>query len=90
MTAQQKLTEWKNQQDIEVQGRRSTNQQEAEQYRQSVANAKNSNNPWIRVVDNCEMNPSNYVGGKDVTRMRQAMIARKADITKAGGMKKAL
>ncbi len=51
--------------------------------------AKSSNNPWIRVVDNCEMNPSNYVGGKDVTRMRQAMIARKSDITKAGGLKKA-
>jgi hypothetical protein len=30
------------------------------------------------------------VGGKDVKRMREAMIARKADITKRGGMKKAL
>ena len=36
------------------------------------------------------MSAGAYVGGKDVTRMRQAMIARKADITKKGGMKKAL
>ena len=36
------------------------------------------------------MNPSNYVGGKDVSRMRQAMISRKADLTKSGGLKKAV
>ena len=36
------------------------------------------------------MSAGAYVGGKDVIRMRQAMIARKADITKKGGMKKAL
>ena len=35
------------------------------------------------------MNAGSYVGGKDVTRMRAAMLARKADITKQGGMKKA-
>ena len=44
----------------------------------------------MRIVDNCEMNASQYVGGKDVSRMRAAMLARKDDITKAGGMKKAL
>jgi len=33
------------------------------------------------------MTASQYVGGADVGRMRQAMIARKNDITKAGGMK---
>jgi hypothetical protein len=31
---------------------------------------------------------SSYVGQADVGRMRQAMISRKADITKSGGMKK--
>jgi len=52
--------------------------------------AKKVNNPWIRVVSNCDMNSSSYVGGKDVTRMRQAMLSRRDDITKKGGMKKAL
>ena len=55
-----------------------------------MARAKDAGNPWERVIDNCEMNPSQYVGTKDVSRMRQAMIGRKADITKRGGMKKAL
>jgi hypothetical protein len=41
------------------------------------------------------MNSSQYVGGGDVTRMRQAMIARKADLTKGaaagkGGFNKSL
>jgi hypothetical protein len=43
---------------------------------------RNGPNPWERVVSNCEMNGASYVGGADVSRMRQAMIARKADITK--------
>ena len=34
------------------------------------------------------MDPNSYVGEKDVSRMRQSMIARKADITKAGGIDK--
>ena len=55
-----------------------------------MARAKANNNPWERVIDNCEMNSGSYVGGKDVTRMRQSMIARKADITKIGGLKKTL
>jgi hypothetical protein len=41
-------------------------------------------NPWEKVATNCEMNGSQYVGKADVSRMRQAMIARKNDITKSG------
>lgn len=54
-------------------------------YHENVQAQRNGPNPWERVVANCEMNSSQYVGGADVSRMRQAMIARKADITKAGG-----
>ena len=49
---------------------------------------KETTNPWERIVSNVEINASNYVGGADVTRMRQSMIARKADITKGGQQKK--
>ena len=66
------------------------NQTEEENRLAELDRAKKANNPWVRIVDNCEMNASNYVGGKDVTRMRQAMLSRKDDITKQGGMKKAL
>ena len=56
-------------------------------YYEELERQRKGNNPWERVVSNCEMNSSQYVGGEDVSRMRQAMIARKTDITKAGGMK---
>ena len=38
------------------------------------------------MIDNCEMNSTQYVGGADVGRMRAAMIARKNDVTKMGGL----
>jgi hypothetical protein len=52
-----------------------------------VKKQRDGPNPWERVVANCEMNSSQYVGGADVGRMRQAMQARKADITKGVGKK---
>ena len=90
VAGQQALDEWKKKREAEVSGRVKVNQQETEDYQNSEQRAKDAGNPWERVIDNCEMNPSQYVGSKDVTRMRQAMIGRKADITKRGGMKKAL
>jgi hypothetical protein len=48
---------------------------------------KETTNPWERIVSNVEINASSYVGGADVTRMRQAMLARKSDLTKSGAKK---
>ena len=48
--------------------------------------ATKADNPWRRVTDNCEMDSSQYVGDRDVTRMRQAMLSRKADIDKGGSI----
>ena len=45
-------------------------------------------NPWDKIIDNVEINAGKYNGGHDVSRMRAAMVARKADITKSGGMPK--
>ena len=53
-----------------------------EQYFDEKKRLKDTMNPWERVVANVEINQNNYVGGADVTRMRQAMLARKNDITK--------
>ena len=66
----------------------STNQQEAEATKSGFDKAKNNENPWVRVIDNCDF--TTYAGGKDVSRMKQAMVERKADITKRGGLKKVL
>lgn len=41
-------------------------------------------------MSNVEINAGNYVGTWDVARMRQAMIARKSDITRSGSVKKTL
>ena len=52
---------------------------------------RKGNNPWERVVDNCDFTSANAVsaGGKDMSRMKAAILARKSDITKAGGMSQA-
>ena len=41
---------------------------------------KASKNPWEKIIDNCEMSKTKYSGNADVTRLRQAMLARKGDI----------
>jgi hypothetical protein len=46
---------------------------------------KETSNPWERIISNVEINSTAYVGSCDVSRMRQAILARKADITKTGG-----
>jgi hypothetical protein len=43
---------------------------------------KKSKNPWEKIVDNVEIDARKYLGKKDVSRMRQAMIARKQDMRK--------
>lgn len=48
---------------------------------------KETSNPWERVAANVELNAGQYVGQADVSRMRQALISRKNDITKANGKK---
>lgn len=49
---------------------------------------KATTNPWERIVSNVEINQANYIGSCEVTRMRQAMIARKGDLTQSSAGKK--
>ena len=74
----------------QIQQRRLINAEQEKNFYEVREEHRKGSNPWERVIDNCEMNSSQYVGTKDVTRMRQAMLARKADITKAGGMDKVM
>ena len=84
----EELVKWQGQRAKEVELRKSTNKEGERMYHEQVVKQRNGPNPWERVTANCEMNSSQYVGGADVSRMRQAMIARKADITKSGGAAK--
>ena len=46
---------------------------------------RSGNNPWERVTDNCDLTLQGVVaGGHDKSRMKQAMLNRKADLA-AGG-----
>ena len=88
--AQSALAEWKTKRDSELQQIRSVNKAEAEQREREEANAKKINNSWTFVCNNIELDHNAYVGEHDVRRMRDVMLARRDDITKAGGMKKAM
>ena len=47
---------------------------------------RTSNNPWERVIDNCDLSVQGVnAGGHDKSRMKHAMLNRKADIA-AGGL----
>lgn len=78
------LDKWNEQRKKEIEARRSQNEEQQKIYHENVKAQRNGPNPWERVVSNCDMNSSSYVGGADVSRMRQAMINRKADLTKGG------
>ena len=43
-------------------------------------------NPWERVVKNCNLNAAISPGGHDLSRMKFAMINRKADFSKKESM----
>jgi hypothetical protein len=88
MAAKQALDEFHSQKLKEKSQRANTNIEEEKNYRDQETREKSGPNPWERVCSNCELNANSYVGGKDVTRLRQSMISRKADIAKSGGMKK--
>ena len=52
------------------------------QNEKEAASLKQSMNPWQRVCANVEFSASaTTIGGKDISRMKAAMLARKADLT---------
>lgn len=85
----QQLTQWaadkKKQQELKMQMNKQAEVDEANE----KLRLKQTSNNWDRIVSNVEITAANYVGSADVSRMRQAMVARKNDITKSstGGKK---
>jgi Clathrin light chain len=63
------------------------NKQEEQDQKGEKKRLKDTTNPWERVVSMVEINSTQYVGQADVNRMRQAMVARKTDITKGTSKK---
>lgn len=82
----EQLSQWAGDRRRQVDQRGQSNKQQEEQFIQERKRLKQTQNPWEKVVSNVEINSSQYVGQADVTRMRQAMIARKKDITKGANI----
>lgn len=80
MEARTELDNWYSQKNTEREAKSRQNKEEEWAYLQTRDEHKKSKNPWEKIVDNVEINPNKYLGNKDVSRMRQAMLARKGDL----------
>lgn len=80
LNAKDELEEWYSQKDSDRSAKSKQNKEEEWAYLKTREEHKKSKNPWEKIVDNVEINPNKYLGGKDVSRMRQAMLARKGDL----------
>lgn len=78
--AKDELEEWYTNKTNEREGKSKQNKEEEWAYLKTREEHKDSKNPWEKIVDNVEINPNKYLGAKDVSRMRQAMLARKGDL----------
>lgn len=81
--AQDELNEWYRQKNAGGEAKRKQNKEEEWAFLQTREEHKKSKNPWEKIIDNVEIDQRKYLGAKDVTRMRQAMLARKQDLKKA-------
>lgn len=66
----------------EIASKRTQNKEEEWALLKTREEHKKSKNPWEKIIDNVEIDARKYLGQKDVSRMRQAMIARKQDLRK--------
>lgn len=82
--AREELKEFYDDKNRERMARSKQNKEEEWAYINKRDEHKKSKNPWEKIIDNVEINQSKYLGTKDVTRMRQAMLARKADLKNQG------
>ena len=77
---QNALNDWYDKRSTQIEQKRKVNKESEWAFLQLREEHKHSKNPWEKIIDNCEMNKSKYSGTKDVTWLRQAMIARKGDL----------
>lgn len=82
--AREELKEWYEDKERERLAKSKQNKEEEWAFMKTRDEHKHSKNPWEKIIDNVEINQNKYLGTRDVTRMRQAMIARKADIKSQG------
>lgn len=82
--AREELRDWYEDKERERISKSKQNKDEEWAFLKTREEHKKSKNPWEKIIDNVEINQTKYMGTKDVTRMRQAMLARKNDIRSHG------
>lgn len=78
--AEEELKNWANQRKEEILQRREQNKIEEETFNENRKALNASNNPWEKVVGNVDIKGGDYLGSKDVSRMRQSMLSRRNDV----------
>ena len=81
--AKRQLDDWQENRNRDVTSRMKSSKEQEWALMQSRNNHKRSQNPWEKIIDNVEVTKSGIIGSKDMTRMKNAMLSRKSDITKS-------
>ncbi|CAK77544.1 unnamed protein product (macronuclear) [Paramecium tetraurelia] len=74
--------EFKKQQEMEITQRRSQNKQQQEIWNENQKNRNQYKNSWDQIASNIALKDGEYPGEKDVTKMRQAILNKRIDLTK--------
>ena len=82
-SARLELETWYSTKQSEVDFKRKNNKEEEWAFLNAREEHKKSKNVWEHIIDNVEIDPRKYEGHRDITRMRQAMLARRNDLKKA-------
>lgn len=82
-SALQALTQWHAERGKQTEQRKANNVLLEQSQAKEAEAVKSSSNPWQRVCHNVEFKNGTTESGKDLSRMKQSMLARKNDLTQA-------
>ena len=75
------IQQWQTERQGQIQLRKQNNDSHEQQFHTRREEERRGNNPWDRVTENCDLTQQGVnQHGHDKTRMKQAMLNRKADI----------
>eukprot|EP01017_Pseudomicrothorax_dubius_P040090 TRINITY_DN622_c0_g1_i3.p1 TRINITY_DN622_c0_g1~~TRINITY_DN622_c0_g1_i3.p1 ORF type:complete len:126 (-),score=44.49 TRINITY_DN622_c0_g1_i3:216-593(-) len=80
--AKNDLAQWQNDRKTANEKRRQNNRAEHDALLEAKANNTLYKNSWEKVAGNITLKEGDYPGSKEVSRMRQAILAKKADLSK--------
>ncbi|CAD8175044.1 unnamed protein product [Paramecium pentaurelia] len=79
---QEYLQQFKSQLETDIQQRKVLNKQKQEIWLENKKNHSQYKNSWDQIASNIALKDGEYPGQKDVTKMRQAILNKRIDLTK--------